>query len=559
METKDIHVLLIEDDSNAEVIKHLLTTDGSVPKNQPHFQFNFAKKMDHAFDCLKQGDIDVVVLDLEMTRYMTTETVAQLQGYYQQIPIVVISSFDDEQTMDEVVRSGAQDCLIREQLNQRILVRTLLNAIERHKIKHELHMMSTELRAINSQLEQLALSDPLTGLLNRRGLQEALFREMKWARRNRASLLVLILDLDDFKKVNDNLGHGVGDVILKEIAAKIRTTLRKTDYVARIGGDEFLILMPQTKPAEGIRVAEKLRLALSSASFSMLLKEDLRITASLGLVRVTEELVSVDDLIAKSHVTLSQSKKNGKNRISYTNEDTVIEREENPLTYILEALRHDSHYYVVKQPIFNLMTNDRMGYEFLSRMNIEGFEMPDDFFRVCLENNILTVVDYHCLKKCIQAGQLLPHNVKRHLNLFPSTMIDIPEEIVAIFPPAPKGTYCVEISEQQIIGDPSYLRTPVNLLKEAGICIAIDDVGFGRSCLESLIILEPDIVKVDKRWVNGIAKNNWCVRSLERLLKVAGALGTNVVAEGIESPDDLKVLKTLGITLGQGYLLGRPA
>jgi EAL domain-containing protein (putative c-di-GMP-specific phosphodiesterase class I) len=97
------------------------------------------------------------------------------------------------------------------------------------------------------------------------------------------------------------------------------------------------------------------------------------------------------------------------------------------------------------------------------------------------------------------------------------------------------------------------------MLKEAGICIAIDDVGFGRSCLESLIILEPDIVKVDKRWVNGIAKNNWCVRSLERLLKVAGALGTTVVAEGIENPEDLQVLKTLGVSLGQGYLLGRPA
>ncbi len=122
-----------------------------------------------------------------------------------------------------------------------------------------------------------------------------------------------------------------------------------------------------------------------------------------------------------------------------------------------------------------------------------------------------------------------------------------------------RGTsYCVEISEQQIIGDPSYLLEPVKQLRKAGVLIAIDDLGFGRSCLESLILLEPDIVKIDKRCVTGITEEHANMRSLKRLLRMATSLGAEVVAEGVESKSDLTVLTDLGVSSAQGYFLGRP-
>ena len=210
--------------------------------------------------------------------------------------------------------------------------------------------------------------------------------------------------------------------------------------------------------------------------------------------------------------------------------------------------------------LFRLSDLSTFGYEFLSRSSIEGFEMPDDFFRICLEANILTLVDHQCFKTCIAAGSSLPSGVHHHLNLFPSTMINIPiSNLIGSIPAGGQnGTYCIEISEQQIIGDPSYLIEPVREIKRANILIGIDDVGFGRSCLESLIFLEPHIIKIDKKCVKGIAGDPAYARALKQMLKVAQALGTEVMAEGIESPEDLDVLRDLGIKYGQGFLLGKP-
>ncbi len=561
MDIKRIHILLIEDNPDDIVLlKEILAQEnGTAPK----FKFDYAHRLKDGLDCLKRGGIDIVVLDLTLPDSQGMDTLVKVQSQTISVPVVVLTDLNDEVRALEAVSKGAQDYVFKSHLSSYVFVRTILHAIERHKIKAELDTVTSKLLATNIRLEQLAFLDPLTELLNRRGLQEAIFREFQLAKRDESDLIGVIFDLDDFKKVNDALGHAVGDVILKEIARKIKASLRVTDYVARIGGDEFLILMPQTKTAEGIQVAQKLRLLISESTLSLPLKDDFKITASFGLLPVTEEVVSIDELIAKAHLSLLQSKERGKNRISYgisEKKESVPEEGTHTLADVLEAIRKVERYIVLKQPIFNLVNGQKVGYEFLSRLNVKGFEMPDDFFRLCLENNILTIVDYQCLKNCIIAGAALPPEMQRHVNLFPSTIIDISEQILRVFPrDLPVGTYCIEISEQQIIGDPAYLSAPIHEFKKIGIHIAIDDVGFGRSCLESLIVLEPDIIKIDKRWVNGIFTNPWCVKSLKRLLKVAEALGAKVVAEGIENQGDLDLLKELGVKYGQGYLLGRPS
>lgn len=560
-ESKIIRILLIEDNPEDIVLIRELAAqeDGFSPK----FRFDYAHRLDAGIELLHKSRYECVVLDLTLPDSRGIETLTRLQQLFKNIPIVVLTDLMDEEHGLEAVGRGAQDYLHKIHLNHYVLTRSILHAIERSRVRSELSAVTNQLLETNVRLERLALLDPLTELLNRRGLQDALSREIQFARHDESDLLAVIIDLDDFKQINDALGHAVGDVMLKEIAQKIKHTLRVTDYVARIGGDEFLALMPQTRLAEGIQVAQKLRLAIQDLPIMLSLKDTTKITASLGLLMVTEEMVSIDELIAKAHLSLEKSKKRGKNRLSYgiSKEETKEDgKESHPLNEIFSSLRRGDRYRVVKQPIFNILDGTKSGYEFLSRLEIEGFEMPDDFFRLCLENNILTIVDYHCLKNCITQGAMVEPAMRKHLNLFPSTIIDISEELVKAFPAAAvPGTYCIEISEQQIIGDPSYLIEPVNRFKKQGILIAIDDVGFGRSCLESLIGLEPDIIKIDKRWVNGIAKNTKSVQSLKRLLKVTEALGAEVVAEGIEVADDLEILKDLGVKYGQGYLLGRPA
>ncbi len=560
MDSKKINILLIEDDADDIVLvqQTLSQANGVLPK----LTLECVHRLDSAFERLARGGIDIVVLDLFLPDARGLDALIQLHSHAADVPVVVLTAHHDELLGVEAVSKGAQDYLVKGHVNKHVLVRTIHYAIERHRIRRRLLSVTKELREVNARLENQILMDPLTGLLNRRGMQEALSREIRWAQRDASDVLAVILDLDNFKEVNDSLGHAVGDVVLREVSGKLKVSIRATDYLARIGGDEFLILMPKTKFAEGIQVAEKIRLAISMTPISLAsVNESFKMTASVGLIPVSGEIVSIDELLARSHLLLYKSKKRGKNRVSYdeggkkeTSEETSL------LSHILQTIRQGDRYRVVKQPIFNLQDSSRVGYEFLSRLSIEGFEMPNDFFRVCLENNILTLVDFQCFKNCVASSIFLFGEGRFHINLFPSTLIDIPiKHLVESFPmDRPRGTYCIEISEQQIIGDPSNLADQVRIFKKSGVLVAIDDVGFGRSCLESLILLEPDIVKIDKRWVYGIAQNHWSARSLKRLLKVTEALGAEVVAEGIELEEDLQVLRELGIRYGQGYLLGRP-
>ena len=173
---------------------------------------------------------------------------------------------------------------------------------------------------------------------------------------------------------------------------------------------------------------------------------------------------------------------------------------------------------------------------------------------------MLTQVDLHCLKTCLLAARHLSPGVRCHVNLFPSTLLDTPvERVIELFPHGPSlPRFCVELSEQQFIGDPTALRAPVRALKQAGLHVAVDDAGFGRGSIETLVLLEPDVIKVDPRYVQGVAGDRAKRRSLRRMVEAAGAIGGELVAEGIETRADLAVLRDLGIPLGQGFLWSRP-
>jgi len=185
---------------------------------------------------------------------------------------------------------------------------------------------------------------------------------------------------------------------------------------------------------------------------------------------------------------------------------------------------------------------------------------PDNLFRFCQENDILAAVDLRCLRLCAAHARRLGPSPDYHVNIMPATLLQTPaaELVRALTDGRPDVACCLEISEQQLLGDPSVLVPQVRELQQAGVRIAIDDVGFGNSCLEGLIMLHPQVVKVDKRLVRGLALDPEMRRALSRLLRVADVLEAEVVAEGIETTDDFQVLVDMGVSFGQGYLFGRP-
>lgn len=552
-----IQVLLVTDDA---MDSHLLKKQLSLPLFS-RFRVHHVSDIRHAVSLSEHVLFDIMILDLSLRNCNSDETIERLSFFTEKLPVVVLTSSDDPQNAINCLRRRAEDYLIKGEYEEVFLERTLRFAIERFRTTQSLISIGHEQKAMNMRLQQIAIMDPVTELLNRRGLEQILARELEVLKRGELGLMVMIIGLDHFKKINSNLGRVAGDIVLREVSSRLRELLRATDYVARVGGDEFVILLPQTRYAEGVHVAEKIRLAISRVPVSVAGGKQLHITASLGLGVIAEETLTVDQLLAKTHQLLARSKAEGKNCIAYEGRSLRMRNTDRGyMERIYQSLVDGRHFGAVKQAIIDLQNEVFVGYEMLSRTSIRDFEMPDDFFRLSMEKDMLSSVDIHCFKACVTAASKIPYLERYHVNLFPSTLIDNPAEaLLQIIKSMPEQkTCCVEISEQQIIGDPSYLIEPVQRLKKAGVQIAIDDVGFGRSCLESLVLLEPDVVKIDKKWVTGIQDKEARRRSLARLLKVTEALGAEVIAEGIETESDLEVLRTMDVRYGQGYYFGRP-
>ena len=428
-----------------------------------------------------------------------------------------------------------------------------------------LESVKQQLDEAMKKLDELATIDPLTDLSNRRGFERILAAEMNRAKRTGSPLVGMLLDCDDFGRINEGLGHAVGDVVLKEMVQRITTTLRPSDYVGRIGGDQFVILLTDTQFAEALLIAERVRLCVAESPIRNS-NDNIFMTASLGVAPLPYEIASVEELLSLMRHALKLSKTAGKNRVS-SGDDVAESNRENGTGIVIkkdleivQVLRQGECFRCVKHAMYRLADEQKVGYELLSRGPAGAFEMPYDFFRIAIENNILSRVDLRCLNACIEAAKHLEPGSRFDVNLFPSTILDTPiDRLVALFPEDKNiGTFCVEISEQQFIGDPSYLKEHTAAFKKAGILVAIDDVGFGRSSLESLILLEPDVVKVDIKYVAGIAVDQQKQRLLRRLVKVVQALGAELVAEGIESRDDLEVVRDMGVQYAQGYLWGYP-
>lgn len=445
-----------------------------------------------------------------------------------------------------------------------VVLKTKRNQVRKHarelaESKQAFESINNQLEDAKKRLDQIATIDPLTDLSNRRGLERILSAEINRAQRTGSPVVGMLLDCDDFGRINEGLGHAVGDVVLKEMVQRITTTLRPSDFVARIGGDQFVILLTDTQLAEAILIAERVRLCVAENPIRNS-KDNIYVTASIGVAPLPYEIDSVEELLSLIRHALKNSKKEGKNRVSHQDDMNTNGSGERKDLDIVQLLRIGECFRCVKHPMYRLADEKKVGYELLSRGPAGAFEMPYDFFRIAIENNILTRVDLRCVKACVEMASQLEPGSRFDVNLFPSTILDTPiDRLVGLFPEDKSiGTFCVEISEQQFIGDPSYLKEHTAALKKAGILVGIDDVGFGRSSLESLILLEPDVVKVDIKYVAGIAVDPQKQRLLRRLVKVVQALGAELVAEGVESREDLEVVRDMGVQYAQGYLWGYP-
>ena len=267
-----------------------------------------------------------------------------------------------------------------ESLRRRV-ARQEASTSKRRRAEQTQRALAAELEATNQRLQDLVNLDPLTETLNRRGLERAFATELRRTRRSGSHPIAVLLDCDDFERINRVFGHTVWDDVLVEIGRRILSAVRLSDYVARVGGDEFLLILPETGYWEALRIAERVRLQVGVA-LPLGGSDPVRVTTSVGVCTVPDVALSVEEIVELAQAALRKSKVAGKNRVVGEGEELAAGVHAGDL---VDLLLVEGTYRAVQEPIVRLKDQRVAGYEFLTRTQIEGIELPGDFFRVALE------------------------------------------------------------------------------------------------------------------------------------------------------------------------------
>ncbi len=425
----------------------------------------------------------------------------------------------------------------------------------------------TSRRDAEHQLQHMAQHDALTSLPNRNMLQEQLKACMGIAERHGYHMAMMFLDVDRFKKINDSLGHHVGDSVLAEIARRLRTGMRTSDIVARLGGDEFVILLPQiTAVEDGERVAQKV-LDLFADPLRIG-SHELRVTPSIGLAIYPEHGADTITLMRHADLAMYQAKSNGRNRVQLysdkmqapTAEALVLEND------LYKALERDElrlHF----QPQFDCATGRISGAEALLRWEHGGkLVPPSDFIPLAEETGLIVAMGEWVLRRaCIMAQQWRersgwPLRVAVNLSAVQLDQADIPGLVAQVLKETglPPTALELEITESVVVRESLRAADILTQLRAVGVSIAIDDFGVGYSSFAYLRELPVDRLKLDRSFLSSIPASPGDSRLVAALIAMGHRLEVGIVAEGVETPEQAAFLVTHGCDEAQGYHLGRP-
>jgi diguanylate cyclase (GGDEF)-like protein/PAS domain S-box-containing protein len=420
-------------------------------------------------------------------------------------------------------------------------------------------------KGVERQLDYQAHHDPLTGLPNRALFLQRL-RELIGVGGDEVA--VLFVDLDNFKVINDSLGHGAGDVLLQVVAERMRRVLRPEDVIARFGGDEFAVTIAVGGEVAARRVADRLASALRAPV--ELEGRQRFVTASFGVRSARTEIADPDAMLRDADAAMYRAKELGKARCEIFDEsmrERAIERLD-----LEGALRHAlerGELRVVYQPQVELATGRIVGAEALLRWEHpqRGLVVPAAFIPIAEQTGLIVPIGaYVLLEACQQAASWSRdrgRDLSMCVNVSPRQLADksfagTVEDALALSGLASERL-CLEITESAVMADPEAATAVLERLKAIGVRLAIDDFGIGYSSLSQLKALLPvDTIKIDKSFVDGVTGDGEDHAIVDAVLRLAGGLGLAAIAEGVESAEQVDALVAMGCTLSQGFHFARP-
>ena len=418
-------------------------------------------------------------------------------------------------------------------------------------------------KAQQSQLLHRAFHDPLTGLANRALFTDRVGHALDLHRRTLRPLAVVFCDLDDFKAVNDTLGHDAGDALLEALADRFRATARAGDTVARLGGDEFGVLIED----EGEAMALAHRMLAALAEPILLADRQLRIHASIGVATVasTDPPIDGQELLKRADLAMYAAKRSGKFTVAaYTPELRDLHIDDLDMQLALAADVARDAVRVAMQPIL-LADGTVYGYEALARWSYGDRDVPPEVFIALADRaGVLGALDMKVISKAVACIDALPAGGAPAVLTVNIGLTHLPDErlaaallgLLAEHRVNPRRLV-VEIPEDRSIEDPAVVLT-LTRLRVAGVQLALDDFGVGYSSLSRMGQLRPDLVKLDRSFVTSLESSADARDMLAAVIDLSHRIRARVIAEGIETQAQLAIAVAAGCDAVQGFLLGRP-
>ena len=428
-------------------------------------------------------------------------------------------------------------------------------------------MNITERKIAEQRVAHMAHHDALTGLPNRVLLRDRIQQAIAQAHRNGSQLAVLFLDLDRFKTINDSLGHQLGDRLLQSVASRILVCVREGDTVARVGGDEFVIVIPGIGAAsDASAVAAKILEVLANAFH--LHGNDLHVAASIGISLYPADGSDAETLMRNADTAMYHAKDSGRANFQFFTQHMNVAAQqrltlENSLRRALEQREFELHY----QPLYDLRDRSITGFEALLRWNTPDGQTvaPGQFIAAAEESGLIVPIGEWVLREALKQsrmwqapGRRLAVSVNVSANqLSRATFVENLRRLIAELEVDPTLIE-LEVTESVIIEGAGDARESLYEIASLGVGIAIDDFGTGYSGLAYLKRLPIDTVKIDQSFVRDLTIDPDDKAIVTAIVAMAKSLGVDVVAEGVETEEQLEELKRLGCTRAQGFLLARP-
>lgn len=557
-------ILVVDDES---LLEYLILQKFRKQIRKQRYEFIFASNGVNAIEKIQKGkSFDMILTDLRMPEMDGLTLLEQLRKIDKNIKTVVVSAYGDMQNLRAAMNRGAFDFLVKP-VDLQDLEKTIEKTLEHININKR---QQEQLQKAREKIQYLAFNDALTDLVNRNFFMQVLKNSITTDLENTNYLYaVLFLDLDRFKIVNDSLGHTIGDRLLQSVANKLKKCSHSTNIVARFGGDEFAILLDNIQDSsEAINLAQRIQTTLEEPFEIENYK--IYITASIGISFSSIRYEKVEDVMRDADVAMYRAKGQKKSRYAIFDpsmQAMVAERLQ--LEGDLRKALDNQEFYNNYQPIVSLKTGQIVGFEVLVRWRHpqRGEISPLKFISIAEETQLIDRLGWWIFKEgCAQ--------LKRWKEEFPQLFLCLNinvsaiqlkqvdfsqqcQEILKTF--SLEGSHLkLELTESCLLEDLPKQIAQLSEVKAIQIQLCIDDFGTGYSSLSRLHEFPIDTLKVDRSFIYRMTSNAGHYATVEMIVALAHTLNLNVVAEGIETEEELESLIKLGCEFGQGYLFSRP-